>query len=125
MIELTMLLPLKSSRTRIQAIRVPITALTTTMTSEESTVSLIAAHASGSLIASQNAAGPSSKDRLTTAASGISTMMLIHVRETPRMSASPPKGDRKPSLGGVATAVSADDTDVGPLSYSVGFPSSR
>ena len=102
-----MLLPRNSSRTSTQAIIVPITALMTTITNEVITVSLIAATASGSEIASQKAPTPSSKERKTTAPSGISTMMLSHVRTTPRVSTSPPKGARKPTFGGDATAVSA------------------
>ena len=65
--ELTMRLPRKSSRTITQAISVPITALIATMIREVITVSLIAATASGSVIAFQNALKPSSVERRTTA----------------------------------------------------------
>ena len=53
MIELRSRLPRNSSRTSTQAISVPITALITTTISEEIRVSLIAATASLSVIASQ------------------------------------------------------------------------
>src|SRR5262245_2181917 len=106
--ELRIRLPGNSSRTSTHAISVPITALIATTISEVISVSLIADWASGAVIESQKCPRPSSKPRLTTAASGSSTMRLTHRVAVPRASAAPPRGTRRPALGGLATAVSAD-----------------
>ena len=74
--ELTMPLPGNSSRTSTQAIRVPKKALTRTTMTEAISVRRSAATACGLLIAFQKVSKPPSNDSNTTAASGISAMML-------------------------------------------------
>src|SRR5829696_7555757 len=72
----TMRWPGKLSRTSTHAINVPMTTLIAATPSDASTVSLIVDHASGVVTSDQNADHPSSRDRQTTAPSGISTSTL-------------------------------------------------
>ena len=74
--EFTMPLPGNSSRTSTQAISVPNSALTSTTITEAISVSRSAATACGLLMEFQNVSQPPSNDLNTTAASGISAMML-------------------------------------------------
>ena len=76
MIELTRCLPGKLSRTSTQAITVPAMALIATTISEQISVSLSAARASGVVMSVQNALRPSDVDCEISAAIGISTTML-------------------------------------------------
>ena len=69
-------LPGNSSRTRTQAISVPLNAPTTATTSETVTVSSSAATASGPDTVRQKPARPPSTERASTAASGSSTIAL-------------------------------------------------
>ena len=66
-----------SSRTRTQAIAVPVTALIATTMSEAVRVSLRAAIASGLVAASQNVDSPPSNARVVIAASGIRTIRVM------------------------------------------------
>src|SRR4051794_27623719 len=84
-------LPRKSSRTRTQAIKVPVTALITTTIADVMNVSFSAASACGPVTTSTKPESPSSSDVTATAASGSSTMMLRYVSATPRPSAAPPR----------------------------------
>ena len=68
-----MRLPGNSSRTSTQAISVPKTALTTTTITDTTSVSLIAASASGLEISRQNALVPPLLDFASSAATGSST----------------------------------------------------
>src|SRR5262249_32426219 len=89
----------------------------------EISVSLIAAIASPSVIELQKCPIPSEKPRLSTAASGSNTIRLIHSTAAPRVSAAPPRGARRPALGGLTTAVSADAMLLrAPVVYLVGLP---
>ena len=74
MIELTMLLPRKSSRTVTHAISVPNTAFRITTTADASNVSLRDETAAGLEIARQKLSHPPSVERHTTAARGTSTI---------------------------------------------------
>src|SRR4051794_3812627 len=103
-------LPRKSSRTRTQAISVPMTAFTTVTTSARTSVSLSADTASGSLIASQNAAAPPSKDFDTTAASGSRTMTDRYSIAVPRPSAAPPGSGTARGRGSVSASAFGGDT---------------
>jgi hypothetical protein len=74
--EFTTPLPGNSSRTRTQAIRVPVTALMTTTISDVISVSRRAAMDCSFVTAFQKPSQPASVERTTTAASGISATML-------------------------------------------------
>ena len=74
--ELTIPLPRNSSRTRTQAISVPVTALIAATTAEAISDSFSAATACSLVTAVQKVSNPSSNDLSTTAASGISTIRL-------------------------------------------------
>src|SRR3954466_7780397 len=88
-IAFTALFPRKSSRTRTQAISVPVTALIATTISDTMSVSLNAATACGPLTTSQNSPSPPSNDFAATAASGSSTITLRYVIATPRPTTGP------------------------------------
>jgi hypothetical protein len=82
-------LPGKSSRTRTQAVRVPITRLINATPNEAATVSFSAAQASGVRTACQKAPGPCPAERHTTNASGMSTTRLRYTVAAPRPSPVP------------------------------------
>src|SRR5829696_3027134 len=85
----TMRWPGKLSRTSTHAINVPMTTLIAATPSDASTVSLIVDHASGVVTSDQNADHPSSRDRQTTAPSGISTSTLRYSVAIPNPSPVP------------------------------------
>src|SRR4051794_24729088 len=99
--------PRKSSRTRTQAISVPVTALIATTISDTMSVSLNAATACGPLTTSQNSPSPPSSDFAATAASGSRTITLRYVIATPRPSAAPPGSGTARGRGGSGPAVSS------------------
>jgi hypothetical protein len=78
-------LPRKESRTNTQAIKVPVTTLIATTTSEAINVSLRAAKACGLEIARRKPSTPPSVERHTTAARGMSTIRLRKPITTPRV----------------------------------------
>src|SRR6478672_4684268 len=79
----TRLLPRKSSRTRTQAISVPMTTLTRATTAEAPSVTRSAASDAGAVTASQNSPSPPDRAVNVSAASGSSTMMLSQSTDTP------------------------------------------
>src|SRR3954470_7674245 len=93
---LTNRLPANSSRTRTQAMIVPIKTLIAVTTSETPTVSVIADLACGLVICSQNPERPLSVDLATIAASGMRTRKLRYVAAR-----APPK--RRPPRSGNAS----------------------
>jgi hypothetical protein len=90
--------PRKRSRTSIQAIAVPITALTAVTPSELSSVNRMAASDSGRLSADQKPDHPAPVAFATIAASGNSTSTLSHV------TARPSPTDAAPDSGAPASA---------------------
>src|SRR5829696_1324003 len=81
--------PRKSSRTRTQAISVPITASIAATTTDTPSVNFSAATAGGFEIASQKSPRPPSSDFATTAARGISTMTVSQPTVTAPAAAGP------------------------------------
>ncbi len=94
---LTIFLPRKSSRTSTQAIRVPITTLTTATTSDTPTVTRSAAIAVGASIASMKPPMPFSNALVVIAASGSSTIRLSQSVATPSPRGPIPPAARRPS----------------------------
>src|SRR2546425_8057275 len=106
--EFTIRLPGKLSRTRTQAIAVPVITLTTATISEATRVSFRAAIACGEVTAVQNAPSPPSVDCETSAASGIRTIRLRYAVTRPRPRAAPPRyGHPARYLGDAAARVLA------------------
>src|SRR6478736_3222902 len=79
----TRLLPRKSSRTRTQAISVPMSTLNRATTADVPSVTRRAASAAGAVTASQNSPRPPDRAVNVSAASGSSTMMLSQSTDTP------------------------------------------
>src|SRR5215213_1128826 len=88
---LTTRLPGNWSRTRTQAISVPIPAFPAATSSDTIRVKRSAATAWGSVAAAQKAAQPSRLERHTTAVSGRTTIRLRYRVTIPRSSAAPPR----------------------------------
>src|SRR5215208_1619691 len=88
---LTTRLPGNWSRTRTQAIRVPMTTFPAATSSETAKVRRRAARAWGWVAAAQKAAQPSRLERHTTAVSGRTTIRLRYRVTVPRSSAAPPR----------------------------------
>src|SRR4051794_29546386 len=107
-------LPRKSSRTRTQAITVPVTALIAATIAESITVSSIAERASGALTASQNAPRPPSSPRASTAASGSRTIRLRYaVARAPAIAGRAGRRARGARRGAGSVAASAGgDTEL-------------
>src|SRR3954471_15573986 len=112
---LTVPLPRKSSRTRTQAIRVPMTASTSATIAEETTVSSSAVTARRPEIAVQNVSRPPSKDLTTTAASGSRTMSDSHATADAPAAADPhgsgPRAERGRARFAAAVSVSLGSGD--------------
>src|SRR5829696_3494052 len=94
---LTSALPGNSSRTSTQAISTPMTASMAATTTEISTVRRMAAIAWRLVIASQNSAAPPSKERTTTAASGINTISVSHATLSPPTTSGPERTRFRPA----------------------------
>src|SRR5215213_11138912 len=94
---LTSDLPRNSSRTRTHAISTPITASMAATTIETISVNRIAAIAWGFVIASQNSPAPPSKERTTTAASGIRTISVSQATLRPPTTSGPVRMRRAPA----------------------------
>src|SRR5690242_9990754 len=105
---LTMRLPGNSSRTRTQAMRVPITALTTATMAATRTVTRNEASATGAVTACQKPPTPSPSEVTVSAASGRSTSTLSQrpTRPTPSGRATPIRRREAAGGGGVASASS-------------------
>src|SRR5829696_5494847 len=104
---LTTRLPGNWSRTRTQAIRVPITTLPAATTRATAKVNRRAARAW--VAASQKEAAPSRDDRHSTAASGSRTTRLRYRVTVPRSSAAPPP---TPSRSGLVALAANRDSDL-------------
>src|SRR5829696_6369141 len=108
---LTTRLPGNWSRTRTQAISVPIPAFPAATSSDTIRVKRSAATAWGSVAAAQKAAQPSRLERHTTAVSGRTTIRLRYRVTVPRSSAAPPRTSR-PIRRRVTTLVANRDADL-------------
>src|SRR5215211_5248555 len=112
---LTTRLPGNWSRTRTQAISVPIPAFPAATSSDTIRVKRSAATAWGSVAAAQKAAQPSRLERHTTAVSGTTTIRLRYRVTIPRSSAPPPRTSRpirRPIRRRVTTLVANRDADL-------------
>src|SRR5690349_20795962 len=105
-------LPRNSSRTSTHAISTPMTASIAATTSEIHSVRRIAATACGFVTASQNVASPSSKERTTTAASGIRTISVSHATLSAPTTSGPLRTRRAPAGREAGRALSGCETEV-------------
>src|SRR5215216_1192566 len=101
--------PGNRSRTRTQAIRVPITTFPAATSSETAKVRRRAARAWGWVAAAQKEAAPSRDERHSTAASGSRTTRLRYRVTVPRSSAAPPP---TPSRSGLVALAANRDPDL-------------